>query len=70
MVPQSESKLFGVIDTVFVPIAEPIIGEEELNLVVKTLKSGWISSIGKNIPEFERKSGKGEKVGLGEPKTG
>ncbi|MBU1016918.1 MAG: DegT/DnrJ/EryC1/StrS aminotransferase family protein [Patescibacteria group bacterium] len=39
----------------FIPIAEPIIGEEELNLVVKTLKSGWISSIGKNIPEFEHK---------------
>lgn len=39
----------------FIPIAEPVIGEEELNSVIETLKSGWISSIGENIPEFESK---------------
>lgn len=39
----------------FIPVAEPIIGKDELDLVVKTLKSGWISSIGKNILEFEDK---------------
>jgi len=38
----------------FIPIAEPVIGEEEQDLVLKTLKSGWISSIGENITEFER----------------
>jgi perosamine synthetase len=37
----------------FIPIAEPIIGNEEVNLVVKAMKSGWISSIGKNIIAFE-----------------
>jgi len=36
-----------------IPIAEPSLGEEELNNVVETIKSGWISSKGKFIPEFE-----------------
>lgn len=38
-----------------IPVAEPIIGKEELNLVIKTIKSGWISSIGKNISKFENR---------------
>jgi len=36
-----------------IPIAEPLLGEEELNNVMEAVKSGWISSKGKFIPEFE-----------------
>jgi len=36
-----------------IPIAEPCLGEEELNNVIETVKSGWISSKGKFIEEFE-----------------
>jgi len=36
-----------------IPIAEPLLGEEELNNVIAAVKSGWISSKGKFIPEFE-----------------
>jgi len=38
-----------------IPIAEPLLGEEELNNIVEVIKSGWISSRGKFIPEFEEK---------------
>jgi len=38
-----------------IPIAEPHLGEEELNNVIQAIKSGWISSKGKFIPEFEEK---------------
>lgn len=38
-----------------IPIAEPCLGEEELRNVVEAVKSGWISSKGKFIEEFERK---------------
>lgn len=37
-----------------IPIAEPSIGKEEERLVVEGLRSGWISSIGKYIQEFEK----------------
>jgi len=36
-----------------IPIAEPLLEEEELNNVIEAVKSGWISSKGKFIPEFE-----------------
>ena len=36
-----------------IPIAEPLLEEEELNNVMEAVKSGWISSKGKFIPEFE-----------------
>jgi perosamine synthetase len=36
-------------------IAEPSLGAEELNNVVEAVQSGWISSQGKFIPEFEQK---------------
>ncbi|CEG13862.1 conserved hypothetical protein [groundwater metagenome] len=36
-----------------IPIAEPYIGEEELNNVIEAVKSRWISSKGKFITEFE-----------------
>jgi len=35
------------------PVAEPEIGEEELNNVVEAVRSGWVSSKGKFIEEFE-----------------
>jgi len=38
-----------------IPIAEPLLGEEELSNVAEAINSGWISSRGKFIPEFERK---------------
>lgn len=37
-----------------IPIAEPALGEEELSNVIEAVKSGWISSQGKFIPEFEQ----------------
>lgn len=38
-----------------IPIAEPCLGEEELNNVIEAVKSGWVSSKGKFIEEFEQK---------------
>lgn len=37
-----------------IPIAEPVIGKEEEELVLDGLRSGWISSIGKYINKFEK----------------
>mgnify|MGYP000159063823 CR=1 FL=1 len=37
-----------------IPVAEPCIGDEELKNVIEAVKSGWISSKGKFIEEFER----------------
>ncbi|GAH66835.1 unnamed protein product, partial [marine sediment metagenome] len=49
-----------------IPIAEPLLGEEELKNVIEAVKSGWISSKGKFIPEFEEKFAKycGVKYGI------
>ncbi|HIJ99104.1 TPA: DegT/DnrJ/EryC1/StrS family aminotransferase [archaeon] len=38
----------------FLPIAEPIFGKEELSYVSDCVKSGWVSSKGKYITEFEK----------------
>jgi len=38
-----------------IPVAEPCLGEEELKNVIEAVKSGWISSKGKFIEEFEEK---------------
>lgn len=38
-----------------IPIAEPFLGEEELKNITEAVKSGWVSSKGKFIPEFEEK---------------
>jgi len=35
------------------PVAEPEIGEEELKNVIEAVRSGWVSSKGKFIEEFE-----------------
>ncbi|MBN2013889.1 MAG: DegT/DnrJ/EryC1/StrS aminotransferase family protein [Candidatus Altiarchaeota archaeon] len=37
-----------------IPVAEPSLGKEELEKVVKALESGWISSKGEYIIEFEK----------------
>ncbi|MFW9829661.1 MAG: DegT/DnrJ/EryC1/StrS family aminotransferase, partial [Candidatus Thorarchaeota archaeon] len=38
-----------------IPVAEPNIGKEELRNVTQAIESGWISSRGKFIEEFEDK---------------
>lgn len=38
-----------------IPVNEPLIGEKELQYVTECLKTGWISSEGKFIHEFEEK---------------
>ncbi|RJQ17492.1 MAG: DegT/DnrJ/EryC1/StrS family aminotransferase [Nitrospiraceae bacterium] len=38
-----------------IPVNEPAIGEKEIEYVVDCLKTGWISSTGKYIEEFEKK---------------
>ena len=38
-----------------IPVAEPSIGQQELRNITEAVESGWISSIGKFIPEFEEK---------------
>jgi perosamine synthetase len=37
----------------FIPISKPFIGSREKELVLDALDSGWVSSIGKYIDEFE-----------------
>lgn len=37
-----------------IPVAEPEIGEEELENVIEAVKSGWVSSKGPFIEEFEK----------------
>ena len=39
----------------FIPISKPTIGPREKELVLDALDSGWVSSIGKYIDEFEEK---------------
>jgi len=36
-----------------IPVYEPSLGDEELDNVVRAVQSGWISSKGRFIPEFE-----------------
>src|SRR5215212_4640984 len=37
----------------FIPVSKPFIGEREKKLVLDALDSGWVSSIGRYIDEFE-----------------
>src|SRR5258708_26554383 len=37
----------------FIPISQPSIGARERELVLEAVDSGWVSSIGKYIDEFE-----------------
>lgn len=38
-----------------ISVANPSLGEEELKNVIEAVKSGWISSLGKFVEEFEEK---------------
>lgn len=40
---------------IHIPIAEPFFNEDELDNVIECVLSGWISSAGKYIPEFEER---------------
>lgn len=44
-----------ILSDIKVPIAKPIIGEEEINNVVEVLKSGMIAQ-GPKVEEFEKNS--------------
>jgi perosamine synthetase len=37
----------------YIPVAEPMIGERELEYVTDAVKSGWVSSIGEYVTRFE-----------------
>jgi perosamine synthetase len=37
-----------------IPMAAPVLGEEEMQNVLEAMRSGWISSLGSYIGEFER----------------
>jgi perosamine synthetase len=39
----------------FIPVSEPLIGDNTLPLVTECVETGWVSSEGRFIPEFERK---------------
>jgi perosamine synthetase len=41
--------------TVLIPVNEPSLGERELENITETLRTGWISSAGGFIDEFEQK---------------
>lgn len=41
--------------TSFIPVSEPLIGDNALPLVTECVETGWVSSEGRFIPEFERK---------------
>lgn len=38
----------------FIPVSEPSITQKEMSLVLKALKSGWVSSLGEYITQFEQ----------------
>ena len=37
----------------FIPVAEPSLGEREVELVTDAIRSGWVSSIGQYVTQFE-----------------
>ncbi|WP_312470770.1 LegC family aminotransferase [Neobacillus sp.] len=39
----------------FVPLHEPTFNETEIKYVTECIKSGWVSSVGKYVDEFEKK---------------
>jgi len=38
-----------------IPVAEPVLGQRELDYVTDCIKTGWVSSQGKYVMEFERR---------------
>lgn len=45
-------------NNVFLPIAQPVLGGNELNYVVEAVNSTWISSTGKYVSKFEQEFAK------------
>ena len=39
----------------FIPVSEPLIGDNTAPLVNECIETGWVSSEGRFIPEFEQK---------------
>lgn len=39
----------------FIPISQPSIGEKEISYVTDAIRSGWVSSLGPYIEDFERR---------------
>ncbi len=39
----------------FIPVAEPLLGDKELEYVTDCIKSGWVSSLGKYVRYFEER---------------
>ncbi len=42
-------------ETSFIPVCEPTLGGNELEYVTEAIRTNWISSAGRYIPEFEEK---------------
>ncbi len=40
--------------TLMIPVNEPFVGEQEIANVLDALRTGWISSAGRYIDEFEQ----------------
>jgi len=38
-----------------IPIAAPLLGQKEIDCVVEAVRSGWISSVGRYVAEFENR---------------
>ena len=38
-----------------IPVNEPLLGERELEYVTECVRTGWISSAGRFIEEFEKR---------------
>ena len=51
----SVAKRSGSERRAFIPVAEPSLGEREVELVADAVRSGWVSSIGEYVTMFEDK---------------
>jgi perosamine synthetase len=47
------SKVINTMETQLVPMAAPVIGRKELEYVIEAVRSGWISSQGPYVAQFE-----------------
>ena len=41
--------------TIRIPVSSPLIDKDDIDSVTKCLESGWVSSLGEDVPNFERK---------------
>ena len=49
--------VFGQTSKRMISVNEPLLGERELEYVTECVRTGWISSAGKFIDEFEEQMG-------------